>query len=322
MIRVFGSIALWALAAHAGLAGLAGLQVEPAFAGAAGLEDDYVSTVEAERHEADEKFRSDIWSPLAVVAMERLGETPVVLGSGPDANLVLEGSGVAARHAEVVPESADGSLGYRLRALDGALYTESDPESPIDELWLEEDGARVRVGRYIIYYDVLATLGPILRVLDFETPAYQKFDGLDYFPVDRAYRVEAHVERYPEPVETEIIDTMGFASRGWLYGEASFQLLGEALRLKLVLFTEKPGPDARFYVMFTDETNGKETYGACRYILPTFTDSDTIVLDFNRAVNPSCAYSPGFACPLPPRGNHIPFEVRAGVKDYPHGPGH
>jgi len=316
MMRNLDSVSVWALAT------CAGFLMQPAFADAAGVEDGYVSTVKTERLEADERFRSDVWSPLAVVAMERLGEEPVVLGSDPDADLLLPGSDVAARHAEVVPESFEGALRYRIRALDGPLYTESEPQAPIDELWLKEDGARVRVGRYIIYYDVLVTLGPILRVLDFSTPAYQEFDGLEYFPVDPAYRIEAHVERYPEPVETQIIDTMGFASRGWLYGEASLELLGEALRLKLVLFTEKPGPDTRFYVMFTDETNGKETYGACRYILPTFTDSDAVVLDFNRAVNPSCAYSPGFACPLPPRGNHIPFEVRAGVKDYPHGPGH
>ena len=69
-----------------------------------------------------------------------------------------------------------------------------------------------------------------------------------------------------------------------------------------------------------DATNGRETDPACRYLLIPFVQAGELTLDFNRAVNPHCAYNTGFACPLPPPGNRTTIAVRAGEKRYPHGP--
>ncbi|MFQ5742307.1 MAG: DUF1684 domain-containing protein [Acidobacteriota bacterium] len=282
----------------------------------------YFAEIEAERRAADEELRDDHWSPLAVIAMLRLSSEPVTIGSAPTNDLVLEGETVAPRHAEVGPETIGGKTRYRIHALDGNLFAESGSRAPISELLLEKGGERLQLDRFTVYYDEIATLGPILRVLDFSSPAYTRFDGLRYFPVDPSYRVEAELHPYPAPEQIKIIDTMGFLSPGWVYGEAEFTLMGHPLRLKLVLFTPEPQPDSSFYVIFSDETNAKETYGACRYLLPKFVRSGKIVLDFNRSVNPSCAYNNGFACPLPPPGNRIPFSVRSGIKDYANGPRH
>ena len=80
------------------------------------------------------------------------------------------------------------------------------------------------------------------------------------------------------------------------------------------------------FLPFKDATNGPETYGGGRYLLDTIKHADLgsederLVLDFNYAYNPSCAYNPRWHCPLSPPENTLPVEIRAGEKSYP-GPG-
>jgi hypothetical protein len=280
----------------------------------------YMAEITAEREAADLEMRDDHWSPLAVTDMLILDTEPVSIGSAPKSDLVLHGSDVAARHAAVIAESVQGGMQYKIRAVDGSLFIDADESEQVNELLLEKGGPRVRVGRKILYYHEIDSLGSMIRVLDFESPAYTLFEGLEYFPTDPAYRVEATINPYDEPEKVQIIDTMGFVSSAWVYGMARFTLKGQASQLKLVLFTPDPTPESVFYVMYGDKTNGRETYGAGRYLLPNFVPSGKIILDFNRSVNPSCAYNRGFACPMPPKGNRFSFTVPAGIKDYEHRP--
>jgi len=78
----------------------------------------------------------------------------------------------------------------------------------------------------------------------------------------------------------------------------------------------KPG-DKSYFLVFSDETSGRETYGAGRYLLVDAPDSTGFTyIEFNKAYNPPCAFSPFATCPLPPKQNHILTEIRAGEKDY------
>jgi hypothetical protein len=280
----------------------------------------YVAAIAAEREAADLKMRDEYWSPLAVTDMVLLKTEQLSIGSEATADLVLEGSNVVAHHAKVISESVGGSKRYKILGVNGPLSIDSDGGGEVSELILAKGGPRVRIGRNILYYHEIDSLGPMIRVLDFESPAYTLFEGLDYFPTDPEYRVEAAIQPYDEPEPIKIVDTMGFVSDAWVYGTVGFTLKGKPLQLKMVLFTPDPTPDSRFYVMFGDKTNGRETYGAGRYLLPNFVPSGSITLDFNRSVNPSCAYNSGFACPLPPSGNRFAFTVPAGIKDYAHRP--
>jgi len=72
----------------------------------------------------------------------------------------------------------------------------------------------------------------------------------------------------------------------------------------------------KLMLIFTDETTGEETYGACRYIDLVKENDQSITIDFNRAYNPYCAYTDEFSCPLPPVGNHITVAVSVGEKDF------
>lgn len=280
----------------------------------------YLAEIAAEREAADLEMRDDHWSPLAVTHMVLLKSEPLSIGSAPAAGVLLEGPTVVANHAEVIEEFVDGNIRYRIHAVDGPLFIDSDKGEEVTELLLEKGGPRIRLGQKIVYYHEMDSIGSMIRVLDFESPAYMLFEGLEYFPTDPEYRVEATIQPYDEPEATQIVDTMGFVSTAWVYGVAEFTLNGKPEQLKLVLFTPDPTPDSVFYVMFGDKTNGRETYGAGRYLLPKFVPSGTVTLDFNRSVNPSCAYNSGFACPLPPSGNRFAFNVPAGIRDYAHRP--
>ncbi|MGB8196332.1 MAG: DUF1684 domain-containing protein [Acidimicrobiales bacterium] len=93
-------------------------------------------------------------------------------------------------------------------------------------------------------------------------------------------------------------------------GDVEFELAGE--RHRLVAFNDE-GPDELF-IVFTDLTAGTETYTACRFLTARVANDESVVLDFNRATNPPCAYTDFATCPLPPASNHLSIHVRAGEK--------
>jgi uncharacterized protein (DUF1684 family) len=144
------------------------------------------------------------------------------------------------------------------------------------------------------------------------------FAGLNYFDYDPAFRVIARVE----PVEAH---TWSFdASEGALVldsaGRASFMLLGRSFGLNLYWFRSYGGG---MFMSFRDRTSGGLTYGGCRYLLDTVKGADLgteaagMVLDFNFAYQPSCAYDPRWVCPLAPPSNRLEVEVRAGERSGP-----
>jgi len=144
------------------------------------------------------------------------------------------------------------------------------------------------------------------------------FDGLRYFPYDPAARVVAAVE----PAAREQVAIGASAGRPIVFervGTARFRLAGEERSLGVFWLDAYGGG---LFVPLADGTNGRETYGAGRYVLDTVKGSDhgsvagCLVLDLNLAYNPSCAYDPRWACPLAPSSNRLAVPVRAGERVY------
>ena len=136
-----------------------------------------------------------------------------------------------------------------------------------------------------------------------------------YFDYDPALRVLADVLSV-EPADADVpMSRDDEPARFTHFADASFELAGELLKLGLYWLE---GYGGGVFLSFTDETSGDETYGAGRYLLDTVkgadlgTVDDRLVLDFNFAFNPSCAYDSRWACPLAPPGNRVPLAVRAG----------
>jgi uncharacterized protein (DUF1684 family) len=142
------------------------------------------------------------------------------------------------------------------------------------------------------------------------------FGGLPYFDYEPSARVLATVEPV-EPVTLDIGTSQDGAYRFTRFGNATFELGGERLALELYWLE---GYGGGLYLPFADATSGTATYGGGRYLLDSVkgadlgADGDRLVLDFNFAYNPSCAYDPRWTCPLAPPANRLRIEIRAGER--------
>ena len=152
-----------------------------------------------------------------------------------------------------------------------------------------------------------------IRARDPQSEPRQHFVGLDYFPFDASSRVIAHFEPYDPPRKIAITNVLGMISDEISPGALVFDLQGQTIRLDPIL--EQGEKD--LFLIFKDGTAGKETYGAARYLYasPPGADGNTVV-DFNRAYNPPCAFTPFATCPLPPPQNRLKIRIEAGEKAY------
>ena len=140
------------------------------------------------------------------------------------------------------------------------------------------------------------------------------FAGLNYYPPNEEYRIQADFTRIASPV-TITLSTNDGKKRGYLeYGYAEFEMRGIRNRL-LVLQMEEPYED-KLFIPFADETSTLETYGAGRYLEAEKPSGDFIELDFNLSYNPYCAYSGEYSCAFPPRENLLSVAIEAGEKKY------
>ena len=145
-----------------------------------------------------------------------------------------------------------------------------------------------------------------------------RFQGHDFFPVDLSYRVNAKLNVTKGTSFFEMKTTTSRMSTERVYGYIEFNLQGKAFRLPVYqskdLMQNEAYADYLFFP-FTDETNGIETYGGGRYIdLRIPKEGDNLVIDFNMAYNPYCAYSSRYSCPLVPAENQMDIRVPVGVK--------
>lgn len=158
-----------------------------------------------------------------------------------------------------------------------------------------------------------------IRVKDPESPARKGFTGLDYFPIDPAWKVEAHLERV-QGATVPVTNVLGQVEDAPSPGTLTFELPGGEGRTFSLHPILEEGSDELF-IVFGDPTNGRLTYGGGRFLYADAPGPDgKVVLDFNRAYNPPCSFTPYATCPLPPPGNKLSIPVTAGEKKYAHGP--
>jgi len=152
-----------------------------------------------------------------------------------------------------------------------------------------------------------------VRVLDSEAPALKSFKGIESFPVDTAWHLTAKFEKYEPPKKVEVPNVLGTPETQDSPGAVVFATGGKSWRLDAL----KGGPRGELFLVFGDQTNAKETYGGGRFLhTPPPAKDGTVLLDFNRAINPPCAFSPYATCPLPPQQNRLALRVTAGEKTF------
>lgn len=148
----------------------------------------------------------------------------------------------------------------------------------------------------------------------------ESFGGLKYYPPDLAFRVEADLVPFPSPEVVMLGSTKGDIRRQLRYAELRFRVMGEDCRLVAFKDADDPG-GAELFVPFRDSTSGGETYGAGRYLeVEEEQGSEApreVILDFNLAYSPWCAYNVAYSCTLPPPENTLHVAIVAGELTYP-----
>ena len=285
---------------------LAGCRKAPEPAASNALPADYTASVEQWRakHEAD--YRRD-WSTIAGLFPLKAGRNAA--GSGPKNDVKLPDSlplslGTFVVDGEEVRYEPAADAGVRLKdqPLTQPMTLKDDSTSGADEL-------RVGDVRMVIHRSGGSRS---LRVRDPNGPMAKGFLGFQWFPIDAQYRIVGRFVRDPQPSPMQVMNTYGDIDTYQSEGVIEFTLNGQPLRLRP--FTTRP---KRFYIVFRDQSSGRETYEAARFLYADLLDDDTTVLDFNQAYNPPCAFNPYTTCPIPIPANRLPVKLLAGEKAYP-----
>jgi len=151
-----------------------------------------------------------------------------------------------------------------------------------------------------------------LRVKDTLSPYRAALTEIPYFTTDETFVIQGKVLDLPDqPKEMTYTNVLGQEITRPVAAYIGFEMKGTQYVLTAFEDTEET-----YFVMIKDQTSALTTYGGGRYLYPQKEDADgNITLDFNKLVNPPCVFTPFATCPLPPKSNHLPFEINVGEKD-------
>lgn len=147
----------------------------------------------------------------------------------------------------------------------------------------------------------------------------EKFKNLKFFPIDTTFYVVADFVRTPYEMPFAMPTTTERKPLYQKYGEAHFSLKGKKYKLNLyqnLHLSEDTEYKNYLFLPFTDLTNGNSSYAGGRYLDMEIPVANKIILDFNKAYNPYCAYNGKYSCPIPPKENHMEVKITAGVKKF------
>lgn len=151
-----------------------------------------------------------------------------------------------------------------------------------------------------------------IRLRDLGTEALTNFKGIERYPVIQEYRTEAQFEPADSSRTINITNVLGQTTAQRSPGALVFKLFGHECHLDVL-----EGNEEEFFIIFADDTNGNETYGGGRFLYVKMpSENNKVWVDFNKAYNPPCVFTPFATCPLPPSQNQIPFEIKAGEKNF------
>jgi uncharacterized protein (DUF1684 family) len=267
--------------------------------------NDYPAQIEAWRKAYEEKLRAPKgW--LSVAGLFWLHEGTNRAGSDPQSDIVLPAS--APKHAATFEFKAGAvrivpALGVHI------LINDKPPTGQA----LEPDTAP--------HPDAI-TLGSLsmmvikrgdrtgIRLRDPDSEARRTFSGLHWYAIDPKFRVRAKWHPYNPPKKIAITNVLGMTEEDTAPGYAEFELGGKTWKLEPTI-----EEDTLFFT-FRDQTAGKETYPSGRFLNTGMPKNGEVIIDFNQAHNPPCAFTSFATCPLPPRQNTIHVAITAGEKKY------
>lgn len=261
-----------------------------------------------DRHE--DLSKGDGW--LSLVGLHWLKPGDTRFGAGAEAEFRYEAEGVS----QLVGTFHLGDDGVEFAAAKDVDVT-LDDGSAVDTItvWTAdlEDAPVLHAGTMVWYVlDRGERVG--VRLKDASSPTLANFEGMDNFPVTIDWRLQGRFEPHDPPLTIQVPNILGLVNDVESPGAAVFEIAGETYRLDLW----KDSPDELdWFTAFGDASNVETTYGGGRFV--RFDPPDEygrLVVDFNRAYNPPCVFTPFATCPLPPRQNRLPVAVAAGERNF------
>ena len=271
-------------------------------------QDAYLAAVDAWHSDRVARLgASDGW--LSLVGRDWLTPGENSLGSAPGSTVLLPVAVAPAKAGLFLLEG--GSV--RLQPLPGSGLLLNGKPATAAILRADADGQPdiLQVGRVRLH---LIRRGSrfAIRLKDPETPALKAFHGVPRYPVDPVWRVEAEFTAYPSPQVRAIPTVLGTTEPMKAPGLLRFRVAGREVTLEPML---EEGDQPELFLIFKDATSGQGTYGAGRFLYADLPKNGKVILDFNRAINPPCAFTIFATCPLPPKQNQLTIAIPAGEKD-------
>ena len=267
----------------------------------------YTAEIQSSRAQREERLKApDGW--LSLVGLDWLSEGDNLIGADPEAVVFLDAPGIPQNVGTItldkgqatllVTGDAEVRLNDEIIELPRTLLSDADQGGP----------DLLRIGRLTAYVikrgDRLA-----VRIKDSEAPTRLDFTGIEYFPLNPALKVEARLESFPEPRDVSIPTAVGTEDHMLCPGVLHFTVDGRELTLQPWIET----PDDRdLFIVFTDGTSGRLTYGAGRFLSAELREDGMTTLDFNQAISPPCGFTPFATCPLAPPENALEVDILAG----------
>lgn len=268
----------------------------------------YLSELQKWRSQTEAELKGDDgW--LTVTGFFWLKEGVNSIGSDPSNDISLPDS-VPARVGIIDFQNGKTIL----RIAEGVKATLKD--QPVTTLEMKSDESQkpdvITVGD-VTFHIIKRNSRYALRIKDRNSEARRAFTGLKWFPAREEYKVKARFVAYDKPRTILIPSILGYEDEMKSPGYVLFTLAGKERRLEPVM----SGEDKLFFIL-RDLTSGKSTYPGGRFLYTKLPENGEVILDFNKAVNPPCAFTAFATCPLPPRQNWLDVAIEAGELNYHH----
>ena len=270
---------------------------------------DYAAGIEKWRQEREAGLRSDTgW--LTVAGLFWLKEGPNRFGTDPSAEIVLP-PGTAPAFAGVF-ELKDGRTKVRVES--GASVTSSGRTVTEMDLQNDKSGEPTLLALGDLTLFAIERDGKHgIRLKDKNSKRLKEFTGLKWYPVKPGYRITGTWTEYDPPKQIPVTNVVGQTRKQPSPGYVTFTVNGETVRLDPI---QDSPDDKELFFIFRDGTSGETTYPPGRFLYADSPVEGKVVLDFNKAINPPCTFTPFATCPLPPPQNRLKVKIEAGEMRY------
>ena len=273
-------------------------------------EASYEATIQQWRENREKRLKADDgWLTVAGLFWLDKGENSI--GTDPAGKIVLPAGSAPAKVGVI---TYDGKVASFAAAPGATVTADGKPVTTMPLRDDMEETTDVLTVESLRFFIIARDGRHAVRLRDLNSPQRKNFTGLSWYPIDPSWKVEATFVPYDPPRTLSVPNILGYVEKQDCPGVAVWKRDGQELRLEPVMSDD----GKELFFIFKDATSKGETYPAGRFLYASMPAEGKVVLDFNKAYTPPCAFTPHATCPLPPENNRLTARISAGERDYGH----